>query len=66
MHTYRKVNNKWQVGYYTMEANSWYAGGGAQPAPLPVVSVWQLLSEHDNEQIAIDRVNYLNGGAVVV
>lgn len=79
MHTYKKDGAVWRVGYYTLEVNYtamagmaggvWFApgGGGAPPPQLspPVVSTWQDLSEHDSEQTAIDRVNYLNGGSVI-
>lgn len=81
MHTYRKQpgdmvhDDKWIVGYYTMEVKynammaaggSWSPMGGAAEGGPAVVSVWNLLSEHVSEEDAIDRVNYLNGGAVVV
>jgi hypothetical protein len=69
-------DDKWLVGYYTLEANYnagaaggvWIApgGGGQQPTHPPVVSTWQFLSEHDSEEAAIDRVNFLNGGAVML
>lgn len=77
MHTYKKIagdighDDKWHVGYYTMEApyspggaagGYWMAGGGVPSFPPPAVSTWQFLSEHDSEQDAILRVNYLNGG----
>lgn len=70
------IPDSWDVGYYTMEANYnamreglaggvWFAGaGGAQPAPPPVVSTWKMLSTHDSERSAIDRVHYLNGGSL--
>lgn len=77
MHTYRKDGDKWLVGYYTMEANynagmaggvwpSPSMGGGGSAFPPSVVSMWQFLSEHDNEETAMDRVNYLNGGSVTI
>jgi hypothetical protein len=72
-------DDKWHVGYYTMEANYsngggaaggyWPAmGGGGGPSNYqpPVVSTWHFLSDHSSEHDAMDRVNYLNGGAVVV
>lgn len=69
MHTYKKKpgdlthDDKWLVGYYTMEVkyNAWPSLWSAEGGPA-VVSVWQYLSEHDSEQSAIERVNYLNGG----
>lgn len=82
MHTYKKINgdmandDKWHVGYYTLEINysigaaggPWLGGigGGGGPILPPVVSTWQFLSEHDNEEVAMDRVNYLNGGSVTI
>lgn len=79
MHTYRKKpgdmthDDKWCVGYYTMEVKPdasagggvWYAPPGQwrDGAPPPaVVSMWHEISEHDSEQAAIERVNQLNGG----
>lgn len=72
MHTYRKDGDKWRVGYYTMEVNYNIAGGGAGGMwsatvhPPPIVSTWQFLSEHDSEETAMDRVNYLNGGSIAI
>lgn len=74
MHTYKKYSHdKWEVGYYIMEINynavgggggSWppIGAGGGQIINYPVTSTWITLSEHDTEQSAAARVNYLNGG----
>jgi hypothetical protein len=53
MHTYRKSEDGWTVGYWI---NDSYSDGGTR-------STWYPLSSHDSELSAIKRVNFLNGGS---
>jgi len=75
MHTYKEVEDKYQVGYYILDCcwnaagggGNWTApgmagGAGGISAPPPVTSHWVALSEHDHEVQAAERVNHLNGG----
>ena len=54
MHTYRKSKNEqlWTVGYWRREGQ-----GG---------HVWEPLSDHSSEWDAMCRVNFLNGGEMII
>jgi hypothetical protein len=59
MHTYRIIDTgTFEVGYYTRDVDE-------EREDLVTIDVWNTLSTHASEHLAILRVNFLNGGSTV-
>jgi hypothetical protein len=57
MHTYRKTENGYQVGYYINDYDF-------IEETAVSFSEWVAVSTHGTEHDALHRVNFLNGGSV--